>query len=107
MTQTQWTYTFPKSMGGEQIVIRELRPQEMSNIMEATASFATMTEELVKRCIVKVGITEVTGENRDKVWHGLSAKQREMVNRAYRKHHLPDTEEDKDFFASESIAVSE
>lgn len=107
MTKTTWTYTFPKSMGGGQVTIRELTPQEMVNVIDSTESAMTIADELVKKCIVSVGGVEVDGQNRDKVWHAFSAKQRELLNRAYRKLHIPDKDEDTDFFGSESLAVSE
>ena len=106
MQKTLVTYKFPKSMGGDDVTIRELTPQEMVNVIDASDSAMTIADELVKKCLVKVGCVEVTGSNRDSVWHGFSPKQRELVNRAYRKLHIPDKDEDGDFFGSESVEVS-
>lgn len=107
MTKTTWTYWFPKSLGGEEVTIRELTPQEQANIIGSSNDPVTIADELVKKCIVKSGGVEVDGSNRDSIWHRFNAKQRELLNRAYRNNHIPSKDEDEDFFGSESVTVSE
>lgn len=107
MTKTLVTYKFPKSLGAEEVVIRELTPQEQANIIGSSNDPVQIADELVKKCIVKSGSMDVDGGNRDTIWHRFNAKQRELLNRAYRKLHIPDKDEDDDFFGSESVTVSE
>jgi hypothetical protein len=118
MAKTLCTFTFPGQTqldadGNPQpapdtrkVTVRELTPAEQIQIGKAFDGGAFL-QELYKRSLVRCKGQPCTGENRDVIWSALSAKERDLVAKAYRKLHVADETEEKGFFDSEEVVVSE
>lgn len=100
------TYTLPDK---SKIKLRELKVEEHLQVSEAWGqkNVSKMVDELVKRTMVEVHGQVITGENRDVLWSGMSAKERDLVRKAYSKMHSATEEESSDFLGSAEMEVTD
>jgi hypothetical protein len=100
------TYTFPQSLGGGKVSLRELGVEEALRIAGAFRTDPLRRlDECAKRCVIELRGTPWTADNRDTAWAALTAKERDLILGAYGKLHVADAEEQEAFFASEELGV--
>lgn len=95
------TYTFPGSLGGGKVTMRELTAEQSLVLAKMFVDEpARRMDEAVKRSVVECRGVKWTPENRDVEWAALSAKVRDLLFGAYARLHVADRTEQDAFFDS-------
>ena len=102
------TFTFPESMGGAKVILRELTAEEVIQLMDAFGDKpGRLGDEMVKKSLIAYGAKQLDDPvEKERVWAELPLKQRNMITAAYMKVTTPEEEELGAFFDSHESSVS-
>lgn len=110
-----FTFRFPSSLGGGDVVLRELTAGEISDMLHAASAASTGAESASagmkahEACIAR-SVYSIRGQafppglQGEETIRKLRPKERQLIADAYRKIHSPDESESADFLGS--IATS-